>query len=100
MSVFLKLPRSLYQTLLLIKRFYDETSKDCFTYRSLRAFWDKHRMYDLEWHTVERALRKLSELHYLDRRHYKKGRKKLVVFCCNSMTYSFFDWYDKHFKKK
>ncbi len=52
--------------------------RKCFTYRGLRAWWDKERKYEgSEWHTVERSIRRLAEMGYLKR--LRRGRR--VVFC-------------------
>lgn len=71
---------SLLQAIVFIKLYLEEQDypKKCFTYRGLRAWWQANRKYEgSEWHTVERAIRKLAELGYLKR--IKKGKR--VIFC-------------------
>ena len=65
--------------LLMIKRYLDEKKQRCLTYRGLRSWLYKHPEYrDVEWHTVERVLRRLAEERYLER--VELGGKK-VIFC-------------------
>ena len=71
---------SLLQAIVFIKLYLEEQDypKKCFTYRGLRAWWQANRKYEgSEWHTVERAIRRLAEEGYL--RRIKKGRR--VIFC-------------------
>jgi len=75
------LPPSLYRTLVLVYRYVyrDGRSSRCFTYQGLRS-WIHYVLPKAErpeWHTVERAVRKLAELKVIKR--IKRGRK--VVFC-------------------
>jgi hypothetical protein len=75
------------KTIKLIADYLHEKGRKCFTYRGLRAYWDSRRMYDLEWHTVERNIRRLAELGWLSRRRriFAKPRGgKRVVFCLTS----------------
>ncbi|MCE4628600.1 MAG: hypothetical protein F7C34_05610 [Desulfurococcales archaeon] len=66
------------QAAVFIKQYINESKKRCFTYRGLRAWWSRNRKYQgSEWHTVERAVRKLAESGYL--RRVRRGRR--VVFC-------------------
>ena len=74
------LPPSLLQAAVFIKLYLESRGdgKRCFTYRGLRAWWDANRKWEgSEWHTVERAIRKLAEEGYL--RRVRKGRR--VIFC-------------------
>ena len=67
------------RTLLLIKDYLDSRGRSCFTYRGLRAHYARRGFYrDLEWHTVERAIRELARREILLR--VEKSRKK-VIFC-------------------
>ena len=75
--------QSLLQTILLLYnyRVYKKSrgwNEDSFTYWGLRNYlYYKYRK-KIEWHTVERTIRKLVEEGYLERREYKKRR--IVVF--------------------
>ncbi|RLG59856.1 hypothetical protein DRN86_03575 [Candidatus Geothermarchaeota archaeon] len=63
----------------LVQRYVRESGKKCFTYRGLRAFWSKNKLYkESEWHTIERKIRKMCERGLLKRIVVKKG---FVVFC-------------------
>ena len=64
-----------------------ETGKDirCFTYKGLRWYYNKTRAYrHLEWHTVERNIRRLAENKWLSRRILPHRGVKHVVFCLTS----------------
>ena len=51
----------------------------CFTYRGLMGWWSRKGLYrSIDWHTVERAVRRLAEVGVLKR--VFKGRRK-VMFC-------------------
>ena len=66
------------RTLRLIADYLSERSgQRCFTYRGLRRYWDRRRLYSLEWHTAERAVRRLAEAKWLVR--VRRGRR--VIFC-------------------
>ena len=84
LEVLLRAP-SLYRTLLLINEYLQVKRRRGFTYRGLRAYWDMKGLYRderdpaREWHTVERAIRKLAELGFLERRH-PRSNKKTVIF--------------------
>jgi len=65
--------------LLMIRRYLDEKKQRCFTYRGLRSWMYRQKEYrDLEWHTVERTIRKLVEDRLLERVELKKNQ---VIFC-------------------
>jgi len=54
----------------------------CFTYKGLRWWYNRQRYYkELEWHTVERNIRRLAELGWLQRRIYPHKGAKRAVFC-------------------
>ena len=65
-----------------------ETGKDirCFTYKGLRWYYNKTRAYrHLEWHTVERNIRRLAENKWLARRIFGTPRGgKTALFCLTS----------------
>jgi len=65
----------------IINMYLNEKKQKCFTYRGIRSWLFKHEWYrDIEWHTFERMIRKLSEDGYLDR-VFLSGKK--VIFCRN-----------------
>ena len=67
--------------IILINRYLSERNQRCFTYRGLRSWIYKQPEYrDVEWHTVERTIRKLVEDGYLDRIEIKRNQ---VLFCIN-----------------
>ena len=86
MALLSSLKPSEYRVLLLINEYLQVNRKRGFTYRGLRAYWSMKKIYAdnddpaREWHTVERVIRKLAEKGFLDRKMYKKGRSKFVVF--------------------
>lgn len=66
------------RTLRLIAGYLREKGQRCFTYRGLRGYYNKNRLYmELEWHTAERNIRRLAELGWLERR----GSGRSVYFC-------------------
>lgn len=75
-----------YRAIILIHQYLVENMKKGFTYRGLRAYWARLKLYRSqndplhEWHTFERVIRKLAEKRYLERRIYKKNRRQFVVF--------------------
>ena len=71
--------RGLLHVALLIKRYLDEKGYRWFTYRGLR-FWVERNYPELEWHTVERGVRKLAELGLLRRNMYRKNGRRRVSF--------------------
>ena len=80
------------QAAVFIRLYLRESGKRCFTYRGLRGWWSRNRKYEgSEWHTVERAVRRLAEQGYLQRR--KKGRR--VLFCPTPLLHSIFDELEK-----
>ena len=75
------------QAAVFIRNYLKDSGKRCFTYRGLRAWWSRNRLYEgSEWHTVERAVRKLAEQGYLKRLQ----RGKRVVFCPTPFLYDVF----------
>ena len=55
------------------------------TYKGLRWYYNKTRAYrHLEWHTVERNIRRLAENKWLSRRILPHRGVKHVVFCLTS----------------
>ncbi len=65
--------------LILIRNYLRDTGRKCVSYRGLRTWIYRSTMYrDLEWHTVERALRRLAEDGYLQRIQLK-GNK--TIYC-------------------
>jgi len=56
----------------LIKRFLEENGYRYFTYRSFRRWLYRNRI-RLEWHTVERELRRMAEEGLLERIYIRKG---------------------------
>ncbi len=72
---------SLQFTFIVIMRYLESRGQNCFTYRGLRSWMAYNRDKQLrqyEWHTVERAIRKLAEMEVLKRVNGKGNR---VVFC-------------------
>ena len=76
------------KTLALIKDYLESRGQMCFTYNGLRAHHARRRFYtDLDWHTVERNIRKMAEERRGILRRYEKtivrnGRKRrLAIFC-------------------
>ena len=76
------------QAFIFIREYLNELksqgySGKCFTYRGLRAWWSRNRKYEgSEWHTVERAIRRLAEKGVLRRVNTRgRERKRLVLFC-------------------
>lgn len=66
--------------IVIIHRYLAEKRQRCFTYRGFRVWLYRHDEYrDLEWHTVERTLRRLAKDQFLDRR----SRGRTVLFCRN-----------------
>ena len=57
----------------VILRFLRENGYRYFTYRSLRAYIFRNRI-PLEWHTVERVIRRLAEEGLLERIYTRKRR--------------------------
>ncbi len=86
-----RLAPSLLQAAVFIKLYLEERGypeKRCFTYRGLRAWWDANGKWrGSEWHTVERAVRKLAEMGYL--RRVRRGRT--VIFCVEPLLESVFE---------
>jgi len=75
--------------LIMVKRFVDETKKACFSYNDFRVwFYNSQYRHDLEWHTVERVLRRLAEDGFLDR---KIGYRNRAVFCINDRFREYLD---------
>jgi len=67
--------------ILIIDRYLSEKNQRCFTYRGFRVWFYKQEWYrDIEWHTVERCIRRLAEEGLLDRKFIKRN---FVVFCRN-----------------
>ena len=95
----------MYRTLLLIYEYLRVSGKRGFTYRKLRAYWSMKRIYNnhndpaKEWHTVERAVRKLAELGYLERKMLRLGRKKITVFFPTPLFESFIYNYKQKYEK-
>mgnify|MGYP000147266861 CR=1 FL=1 len=56
----------------LIKRFLKENGYHYLTYRSFRRWLYRNRI-RLEWHTVERELRRMAEEGLLERIYIRKG---------------------------
>ncbi|MEB2836087.1 MAG: hypothetical protein GSR80_000103 [Desulfurococcales archaeon] len=93
------LPASHYRTLVLVWRYvYREgRASKCFTYQGLRAWMHytlpKHER--PEWHTVERALRKLAELEVL--RRIRRGKR--VIFCPGRHWHELLDEYRRRLRQ-
>ena len=65
--------------LIMLRNYLRETGRKCITYRGLRAWiFRKPEYKDIEWHTVERAMRRLAEDGWLER--IELGGRK-VAFC-------------------
>ena len=80
------------QAAVFIRNYIRDSGKRCFTYRGLRAWWSRNRLWEgSEWHTVERAVRKLAESGYL--RRVRRGRR--VVFCPSPLLYNIFEELEK-----
>lgn len=64
----------------------DKPMPRCFTYKGLRWYYNKTRAYrHLEWHTVERNIRRLAENKWLARRIFGTPRGgKTALFCLTS----------------
>ena len=75
-----------YRVIILVNEYLQVTGRQGFTYRGLRSYWSRKGLFRNdndpahEWHTVERCIRSLAEKGYLDRRTYRKGCSKFVVF--------------------
>ncbi len=75
-----------YRAIIIINQYLVENMKKGFTYRGLRAYWARLKLYRSqndplrEWHTFERVIRKLAEKGFLERRIYKRSRRQFVVF--------------------
>lgn len=94
------LPSSLYRTLVLIFRYVyrENRSSRCFTYQGLRS-WIHYvlpRHERPEWHTVERAIRRLAEMGVLARRHIRKHK---VVFCPGELWYELLAQYRQRLRE-
>ena len=89
---------SLYRTLVLIYRYVyrDGRSSRCFTYRGLRSWihYALPRQERPEWHTIERAIRKLAELQVIQR--IRRGRQ--VIFCPGRYWYNLLYDYKRKLK--
>jgi len=71
-----------YGYLAIIRKYLMERNRRCFTYRGLRVWLYRHQEYrDVEWHTMERSIRELARLGYLERIEVGKHR---VIFCWSS----------------
>jgi len=82
----ISLPRYVYPIsyLLIIKHYLVEKKQRCFTYRGFRAWLFRQREYrDMEWHTMERVVRKLAEQGFLTR---VEKSKRCVLFCWNDLA--------------
>lgn len=77
--------QSILQTLLLVEDYRRSLRErgyndGCWTYRGLRYhLYYRYQNKSVEWHTVERTLRKLAEEGLLRRREIR--RRKRVLFC-------------------
>ncbi len=67
------------QVLLLIEEYLSVKGYKWFNYRGLRYYlqW-KHP--EVEWHTVERVIRRLAENGLLERKYYKRNNRQQVAF--------------------
>jgi len=86
------LTRSLYSILLIIKRYMAETGRGYVTYDGLKAYCARNRLYNsyqLTDRTLDRALRRLSELGYFERVYIKRNGRKIVLFKPTSTYYEF-----------
>jgi len=82
--------------IIMVKRFVDETKKTCFSYNDFRVwFYRSSYHHDLEWHTVERILRRLAKDGFLDRELRYRNR---AVFCINDRFREYLDSVLKQFK--
>jgi len=70
----------------------EKYNSECFTYRGLRLWLTYNKMYrDLEWHTVERAIRRLASDGYL----WRIDGKSYVLFCMNDRSKEIIENYRK-----
>lgn len=80
----LKRSPKLAQTIIAIDRYLKSKGYKWFTYTGLRFFVDRFYSDELDWHTVERYIRKMVELGLLERKEYVKktssGARKRVGF--------------------
>ncbi len=93
-----ELSGSEYRTLVLVYRYVyrDGRASRCFTYQGLRS-WIHYALPKAErpeWHTIERAIRRLAELEIVSR--IRKGKK--VIFCPGRYWYQLLDEYRRRLR--
>ena len=77
---------SLLRTVILVNEYLQVSRRKGFTYRGLRAYWSKKGFFRdskdpaREWHTVERAIRKLAELGFLERYHPRDNKRQVIFY--------------------
>jgi len=82
--------------IIMVKRFVEETRRQCFSYNDFRVwFYRSQYRNDLEWHTVERVLRRLAEDGFLDREIRYRNR---AYFCVNDRFREYLDNALKNYK--
>ena len=92
MGLLQALTQSELQAAVFIKLYLEESGRRCFTYRGLRAWWSRERKYEgSEWHTVERAIRRLAEEGYLKRIR----KRRHVIFCLEPSMLQLFEELEK-----
>jgi len=90
------LTRSLYSILLIIKQYMAETGRGYVTYDGLKAYCARNRLYNsyqLSDRTLDRGLRRLSELGFFNRVYIKRDGRKIVLF---KPTASFYEFTRRH----
>ena len=67
-----------YRTFLVLVKYLDERMSDCFTYGGLRRYFEANDLWRyIDYHTLERGVRRLAQLGLL--RRVKLKRK--MLFC-------------------
>ena len=78
--------RSYNITAWLIRQRLKYTRRQCFTYAGLRNtynYYKRKQEIALDWHTVEREIRRMAEAGLLKRVILRKNGRQKVVFCTN-----------------
>ena len=78
--------RSIDVTLWLIERRLQYTRRNCFTYKGLRAtynYYYRRGEVQVDWHSVERAVRRLVETGYLQRILLRSEGRRRTIYCLN-----------------
>lgn len=69
-------------TLKLIAEYLRSRGQRCFTYHGLHRYWEGSRIRrGIDWHTVERAVRKLAKWGWLKRIEKRIDYRRKSIFC-------------------